>query len=77
MSNENPLLTEINLFRPLVRNLHNEGFVRLNDLRHLTKGEICRRVSGPGIKRLWDALGWDYAGKGKPPRKKPVKPTAG
>ena len=65
MTDENPLLTELNLFKPLIRNLHREGFYRLNDLRHLSPGELSRRTGGPGMKRLWDALGWDYSGKGK------------
>ena len=66
MSDENPQLTELNLFRPLIRNLHREGFYALDDLRPLSNAEICRRISGRGIKRLMVALGREPLGKDKP-----------
>lgn len=65
MTKEDPLLTELNLFRPLIRNLHREGFYRLDDLRPLSTADICTRVSGRGIKRLIVALGREPVGKDK------------
>lgn len=57
MTQDNPLLTELNLFRPKVAQLHAEGFERLDDLRPLSNAEICRMINGRGLNRLFEALG--------------------
>ena len=65
MTDENPHLANLNLSRPLLARLHAEGFQRLEDLRHLSTPEICRRVGGYGANRLFEALGRERRGKSK------------
>lgn len=59
---ESPLLTDLDLPRPLVERLQAQGFACVGDLQHLSTKEICRRFGGYGMNRLFYALGREPPG---------------
>ena len=61
MADDNPHLTDLNLPANLLRGLQSNGFKRLDDVRHLSTGDLLRlpAVGGYGFGRLLKALGRD------------------
>jgi hypothetical protein len=63
MSNDSPLLEDLNLSEPALDTLHVHGFVRLADLQHLSNVQILMlpNVGGQSYKRILAALGRQQA----------------